>query len=145
MNVTHSIHIEAAPDTVWTVIADLERWPQWTRTVTSVRREDAGELRLGSSARIKQPLQPESRWVVTEFVRGRRFVWETRQPGLHMIGTHGIAAEGGGTRSLLRLEARGPIAVLLWAVLRLTVQRALVLENRGLKARCEAGRSHANE
>ena len=139
MKVVHSIYIDVSPDAVWLVTVDIDRWPEWTPTVTSVRREDAGELRLGSTVLMKQPLQPESRWVVTELARGRRFVWETRRPGLHMIGSHEMRAEGSGTRNLLRVDAQGPAAILLWPVLRLAMARALVAENQGLKWWCERG------
>lgn len=137
MRVEQSIRIEASPEVVWEVTRDVERWPEWTPTVTSVRRIDRGTFGPGSRARIKQPLQPESEWVVTEFEPGRRFAWETRRTGLSMTGTHEIIPEGSGTRSVLRVDAAGVLARLLWPVLRPAVRRALFDENRGLKRRCE--------
>ena len=140
LRVEHAIHIDASPDVVWEVTRDVERWPEWTPTVTSVRRVDGGPFGLGSVAWIKQPLQPESEWEVIEFTAGRRFAWTTRRRGLTMTGTHDIAPEGGGTRNTLGVDAAGLIAALLWPVLRLAMRRALADENRGLKARCESGR-----
>lgn len=137
MRVEDVIHIEAPTEVVWAVTRDVERWPEWTPTVTSVRRVGSGPFGLGSVARIKQPLQPESEWVVTGFVEGRRFAWTTRRRGLRMTGTHDVAPEGGGTRNTLSVDAAGPLAALLWPVLRLAMRRALSDENRGLKARCE--------
>lgn len=137
MRVEDVIHVDASPEVVWAVTRDVERWPEWTPTVTSVTRVDRGAFGLGSVARIKQPLQPESEWVVTEFADGRRFAWETRRRGLRMTGTHEISPDGAGTTSVLRVEAQGAVAVLLWPLLRLAMRRALADENRGLKARCE--------
>lgn len=137
MIVEHTIHIEAPPDVVWRVTEDVERWPEWTPTVTSVARTDQAPFGRGSVVRIKQPGQPESEWVVTEFEPGERFAWETRRPGLRMVGTHELSPDGSGTKNLLRVEARGPVAVLLWPVLRPLTRRALSDENGGLKRRCE--------
>jgi hypothetical protein len=39
--------------------------------------------------------------------------------------------------NVLRVEAAGALAVLLWPVLRLAVRRALSDENAGLKQHCE--------
>ncbi len=137
MRVTNTLHIDAAPAVVWAVTRDVERWPEWTPTVTAVRLVDGGDLAVGSVARIRQPMQPESEWVVTELEPGRRFVWETRRTGLRMVGGHEIEPDGDGTRNVLTVEASGALAVLLWPVLRLAMTKALADENRGLKARCE--------
>ena len=68
MRVDDVIHIDAPPEVVWAVTQDVGRWPEWTPTVTAVTRVDQGPFGLGSVARIKQPLQPQAPWVVTEFV-----------------------------------------------------------------------------
>lgn len=137
MIVRDVIYIEAPPEAVWDVTLDVERWPEWTPTVTSATLLDDGILKLGASARIKQPGQAEARWVVTAYESGRRFTWETRRPGLHMIATHEISRSGSGTQNALVMEAKGALAVLLRPVLRQTIRRALAAENLGLKKRCE--------
>ena len=143
MTVTNTIHITASPQTVWDVTIDVERWPQWTPTVTSVAILTDKPLRLGSIARIKQPMQKTADWVVTDFINERLFAWETRRAGLHMKGIHEMAADGAGTINTLRVEAHGILAILLWPVLRLAMRKSLADENRGLKIRCErsAGQS----
>ena len=137
MRVVDTIRIDAPPDVVWNVTRDVERWPEWTPTVTSVRVVSDGEFGLGSVARIRQPMQPESEWTVTVFEAGRRFAWATRRTGLRMVGTHEIAADGTGTRNVLSIDAEGPLAFMLWPVLRGAMRKALSDENRGLKACCE--------
>ena len=140
MKVVHTIHIDAPVDRVWSVTTDVERWPDWTPTVTSVVLVDKGVLALGSRARIKQPLQREAEWQVTEFTQGRRFAWQTVRAGMRMIGTHHMAEEQGGTRNVLTIEATGPVAFITWPLLRFAVQQTLSRENEGLKRHCEEAR-----
>jgi uncharacterized membrane protein len=137
MTVTDSIMIAAPLAVVWQITQDVERWPEWTPTVTAVRLTSGGPLRLGSVALIKQPLQPESKWVVTEFAAPQRFAWETRRTGLRMKGVHDLATLPGGTRSTLEVEATGLLARLLWPLLRPAMKQAIATENRGLKAHSE--------
>lgn len=135
------IYIEAQPNKVWDVIKDVEFWPEWSPTVTSVIRLDDGPFKLGSKAKIKQPGQPNSGWTVTEFIPGKRFVWETWRVGLHMRAYHEIETEGKGTTHANRLEATGIIAILLVPIFRSTIRRTLSKENLGLKTKCESENS----
>ena len=137
MRVEHAIDIDAPSEVVWRVTADVERWPEWTPTVTAVHRLDSEPFGRGSVARIKQPAQPAADWLVTAFDSGRMFTWESRRRGLRFVGTHEVSPRGGGTRNLLRVEAEGILAFLLWPVLKPAMQRALAAENRGLKQEAE--------
>jgi uncharacterized membrane protein len=137
MRVSHTIQIHAPLDRVWAVTLDLERWPDWTPTVTSVQRLDTGPVEVGSRVRMKQPLQPPSEWVVTRCEAGKVFAWETRRPGLRMVGTHEMRAARTGTTNILHVDAQGALAVLLWPLLLLAMGRALRDENLGLARYCE--------
>lgn len=137
MTLEETIHIDAPPDVVWAVTEDMERWPEWTRTVTAARRLDDGPFGIGSRVRIKQPAQAESDWTVTEYVSGAGFTWESRRRGLRMAASHRIWKDESGTFNTLRIEASGVVAVLFWPLFRIAIRRALQAENRGLKARCE--------
>lgn len=138
MIVRHEIHIDASPGLVWDVTVDVERWPEWTPTVTAAQLLGGGVLRPGAEAKLQQPGQPEARWVVTTFERGRGFTWETRRPGLRMIATHEIVRERAGVKNILSIEAKGIMAMALRPILRKTFRRALAEENLGLKKYCEA-------
>jgi uncharacterized membrane protein len=138
MRISDIIHINAPAEVVWTVTIDIERWPEWTPTITSVTRLDSGPLKPGSVARVTQPMQPVSEWVVTEITPGRVFSWETRRRGIHMSATHQIFPENGTTRNVLHVDVKGTLAVLFRPLLRFTIRRALAEENRGLKQRCES-------
>ena len=55
-------------------MSDVERWPQWTESVTSVQRLEPGPLAMGSRARIKQPRLLRATWQVTAIEAGRSFL-----------------------------------------------------------------------
>jgi Polyketide cyclase / dehydrase and lipid transport len=42
------IEINASPELVWAAVRDVERWPEWTHTVTSVRLRTPPPLTVGS-------------------------------------------------------------------------------------------------
>ncbi|MDT7677384.1 MAG: hypothetical protein QOD82_5286 [Pseudonocardiales bacterium] len=67
--------IDAPAERVWAVLADVEHWPDWTPTMTSVRLLTAGPLGPGSAAEIRQPKLPKAVWTVTGFEAGRRWSW----------------------------------------------------------------------
>jgi hypothetical protein len=133
--------VDAPPESVWLVMADVERWPDWTPTVSSARRLEGGPFRLGSRVMLTQPRLPRATWVVTEIDEGHGFTWESGGPGLRSIARHKIAAAGEGCTVTLSVEQRGPaspLVDLLWG--RLT-QRYVELEAESLDRRVSATRS----
>lgn len=133
-----SIRIEAPPQQVWEIYSDVERWPEWTPSVTSVERLTPGSLIVGFRARVRQPRLPAATWTVTELVEGSHFIWEAKGPGLTTVGGHFVEADTDGTRAVGRLDQHGPGgAIIGWLTARLT-RRYLEMEVQGLKARAEA-------
>ena len=61
---------------------DLEHWPEWTASVTSVELLEPGPLAVGTRARVIQPKLKPAVWEVTQAKAGRGFTWVTRHPGL---------------------------------------------------------------
>jgi uncharacterized membrane protein len=133
-----SIDIDAPPSRVWQVMSDVERWPEWTRSVDSVTRIDDGPLRLGSKARIDQPKVPPIVWEVTELEAGSHFIWEAQSPALTSKATHRVEQIEGGSRATLSVEQTGLGTVLLGWWLRRINEKYLRMEVEGLKARSEA-------
>jgi hypothetical protein len=135
-----SIEVDAPVERVFDVYSDVERWPEWTDSVTSVERLDEGPFQVGSRARVKQPRLPVAVWEVTEMVPGRSFTWVARGPGIVTTGTHEVvpAPASGKARATARLEQAGLLGPVLGTVTKGLTNRYLEMEMRGLKARCEA-------
>jgi uncharacterized membrane protein len=123
----------------WSVLVDVETWPRWTTSMTSVRRLDEGPLRVGSRARIKQPGMPEMVWRVSELRENELFSWESSSPGVRTVGHHGITRNPDGTTQIwLAVEQHGLLAGLIRALTGSRTRRYIELEAAGLKAASES-------
>jgi len=135
-----TIEISAPAQRVYDVYSDVERWPEWTESVTSVQRLDDGPLRVGSSARIKQPRLPTAEWEVTDIEPGRSFTWTARGPGIISTGSHVVARTDreGQVTATASVHQAGAFGWLLGLMTKRLTDRYLQIEVGGLKARCEA-------
>jgi len=132
-----AIDIPAAPERVWQVMSDVERWHEWTPSVRSITRLDTGPLRPGSRVVIRQPRFPPAWWKVVTLEPGRRFIWISTAPGMRVIASHGVEATATGSRATLSLELQGLLGGVFGRLTRDITNRYLALEASGLKARSE--------
>jgi uncharacterized membrane protein len=120
MDIERSIDIDAPREKVWTVMTDVERWPEWTASVTSVALLDAV-------------------WTVTACEPEHYFAWQTGAPGVRTVAGHRVEATGSnGTRVTLSLSWRGPLAPLIGLLYGKQSRHYVGMEAQGLKQRCEA-------
>ncbi len=135
---TKTIQIDATPDLVWKIMTDVERWPDWTTSITSLKRLDKGRFDVGSRARIKQPKLLPAVWTVTRLNAGRSFSWRSGTPGLHVIGYHAVKPAAKGSEVTLVVLFDGLFAPIAGLLFRKLNETYLELETTGLKRRCEA-------
>lgn len=135
---TQTIGIQAPPSVIWSVWSDLERWPEWTASITRIERLDSGPLAVGLRARVTQPRLPVATWRVTEADEGRDFTWETVSPGSRVIARHHIDTRAEGCRVTTSLTYEGVLGRIAGRLTRSLSERYLAMEAQGLKARCEA-------
>jgi len=135
-----SVTIDADAATVWEVFTDVERWSEWTASVTSLRALDEAELAVGRRYEIKQPRMMKLVWEVTAIDPGRSWTWKQRSLGATTLATHEVISDTEG-RTLVRqrIDQRGPLGVVVAVLTRRMTRRYLDLEAQGLKARSEAG------
>jgi uncharacterized protein YndB with AHSA1/START domain len=131
--------IAAPADLVWQVFSDVERWPEWTASVTKLTALDGPELRPGARFEIRQPRFPKLVWTVTEVDPGSSWTWVTRSPGATTTATHHVRAAGP-DRTVVEqvLDQAGPLGGLVGRLMAGTTRRYLEMEADGLKARSEA-------
>lgn len=134
MTFERSIDIPAPPDRVWQVMSDVERWHEWTPSVTRVTLFGR-PLGVGSRAMIRQPKFPPAWWKVSEVVPGREFTWVSWAPGLRVVAQHGVVPAGVGARATLRLVYGGAVGPWFARLTRDIVERYLDFEAEGLQAR----------
>lgn len=132
------VRIDAAPETVWIALADVERWPEWTASVTSIERIGAGPFELGSQARVRQPKLAKAVYTVTEFEPNQSFTWTTQSADIKTVAAHYIEpqADGGSTVRLV-LTQTGLFAPALKLFVGRLIRGYLTMEAEGLKARAE--------
>lgn len=138
MLLTTTVDIDAPPQRVFDVTIDVERWAEWTPSIDRIDL-DGQRLAIGATAEVRQPGVSAADWHVTDVVPSERFVWETRAPGVRMLGVHIVEPldEGRRTRATLRVEMTGLLSPIFAPFLKSMSQRFLRWEARGLKYRCE--------
>jgi hypothetical protein len=126
------VEIDASPDEVWAVLADVERWPEWNASFESAQRVDDGPLAMGSAVSLKQTGGKERDWTVARVEPGRAFDLGFTVAGLVPAGLcHEIEALPSG-RSRVTVTVLGRDGLLFRSWRRLARDDA-----RGLKRRLE--------
>ena len=131
-----SIEINAPPDHIQAILLDVERWPEWTASTTSVRRIDQGPFVLGSRARVQQPKLRPAVWEVTE-LNDRKFTWVTRSPGVQITAGHLVEPTRVGSRVTLSLKFSGLLAPLVGWLYGRSTRNYVRMEAEGLRQRAE--------
>jgi len=134
----YQVEIRDSPSRVWSVLLDVERWPEWTTSVTRIQRMEVGPISMGSRTRIWQPRLMPAVWCVTSLDEQRRiFAWTTRNFGVKIIGRHQLDAARNNTRLTLSIEYTGPLSAIVARVYRDLTLDYLQREGNGLKNICE--------
>jgi uncharacterized membrane protein len=107
----------AAPERLWAVLSDVEKWPDWIEVYEGVELQQPGPLKVGDTARVKQKGLAAGTWRVTEVEEQRVFAWESTQPGVRMVGRHVVRPVSGGSRLELSFEMTGWLSGIFGALL----------------------------
>ena len=97
---TATVRIAATPDRIWPMLADVQSWPRWLPTMTSVERLGDGKLTIGARYKIEQPRFRPTVWTVVSLGTPHSFAWEARGPGARALATHSLSLMPGGSLTL---------------------------------------------
>src|SRR6185312_927466 len=113
------VEIEAPAGVVWDVFSDVERWPEWTASVTRLTALDGPGLAVGRRFEIKQPRMPKLVWEVTDVTPGASWTWVQRSPGGQTAARHDVIPQTP-RRTLVqqRLDQRGPLGSVVGLLMR---------------------------
>lgn len=140
MNYTRSIRIHAPAEHVWSILIDVERWPEWTASISSVRRLEQGPISVGSRARVKQPKLASMIWTVVGLEPMRTFTWTAISGGVTTLAEHEITSDPDGTVTVtLSFRQTGVLAPIVGLFAAGLTRRYVDMEAEGLKRRSEAG------
>jgi len=132
------IDIDATPDAVWQVLSDVESWPKWTASMTSIQLLQQGDLKVGSTAKVTQPKLKPAVYTVTECEPGKSFVWSMKAAGVTVRGGHYVVDRGEGkTRMTLTIDQSGALSGLIGMLFGKRAREYVQMEAEGFKKAAE--------
>lgn len=138
IHIERTIDINAPPERVWSVMMDVERWPEWTDSMKSVERLHSGEFGVGSKAKLKIRRSPNPNvWTVTELTPNRSFTWETNSGGVKGVASHVIEPQGNGSKVTISVALSGIVATIFGPFITSPSRQNVDMEAEGLKRRSE--------
>jgi hypothetical protein len=132
-----TIDIAASPQRVWEVMTDIDRWHEWTPSITRITRLRNAPFAVGTRALSRQPKFPPAIWKITSIEPGKSFTWVSRVPGLRVVARHSVDAASAGARASLSVEIGGLLGGVWARMTRALTEKYLAFEAAGLKARSE--------
>jgi uncharacterized protein YndB with AHSA1/START domain len=105
----HTAKVGAPASAVWPLWGNPARWPEWNPQIQGAQVD--GELRVGTTVRVKMRRGGIVRHEVVELDPGARLVTETRFPGARTTHEHRVADVHQGAEITHVIRVSGP----LWA------------------------------
>ncbi len=136
-SVTRKLVVNSEAHTIFSVLADVEKWNEWTKSITSISFLEKERFVVGGKARILQPRLSPAIWTITEIVENKSFTWMTKTLGVTITATHSLDSTLEGTIVELRLIYEGLLSGLVFRLFSKMAIQNLELEIKGLKAECE--------
>ena len=136
VSVEFVLEIQAKPEKVWDILADIEAWPKW---------QDTDFAKLITPAPLKEGSKFEAnlggmRWDLTviEANRPRSITWGARRPGLKSVHGWELQERGGKTVATTRETISGWMVLPGYFVIRRTLSRVDKKWLADLKTRAES-------
>lgn len=138
MHTVEKFVTSAHPEIVWSVLADVEHWCDWTPTVVEIKPLTSAGLRLGAQYRIVQPRLRPAIYEITHWIPNQRFTWVQKILGGGMVADHRIEPRDGGSAVELSFTSEGLPANIVGSLFSKMIRDYVATEARSLKNRCDA-------
>jgi len=135
MRAVETLITSASPHVVWTVLADVVHWRDWTPTVIEIKALNGSGLMVGAKYRVVQPKLQPATYEVTEYIPNRRFTWAQKFAGGVMIADHQIVPGDGVTKVELSFTSKGLLANVIGNLFSRPIRDYVATEARSLKKR----------
>lgn len=132
------IFIQASAEQVWQVMQDVERWPEWTASISKVIPLDQGPIAVGKRVKVIQPKLQPAVWKFTKIQPNNGFEWITGNFVLRMVAQHWIQAVAGGAQVTLSVDISGWLAGFVAKKYGKLTRDYLQMEANGLKVKTES-------
>lgn len=136
------INIDCQPETVWKILTDFEKYPEWNPMIKSIegelRRRNRLKVRLEIKGMSKMTIKPK----VATFHSGKSFSWLGHLLIIGLFDGHHIFElnqnQDGSTEFIHREQFSGVMVPLMKKTLERRVASAFEEMNQALKSTCES-------
>jgi hypothetical protein len=129
--------INSTPDHIFSVLKQLDKWNQWTKSIISISFVNNDIIKVGAKIKVRQPKLSPAVWTITEILENKTLVWEKKSLGLKMTANHFIQESTEGPVVKLQIIYQGFLATLFYRLTASLTESYLTMEIAGLKKRCE--------
>jgi len=130
-----SIEVQASPQAVFALYADVSAWSSWDPDVRS--SSIAGAFVSGSTGKLKPSNGPEAKITFTEVVANQSFTVESRLPLCIMRFEHELSPTVSGTTVVHRVSFSGFLSPLFSRIIGSQIRKSLPQTMAGLKRTVE--------
>lgn len=142
MHVEHSILVNAAPEQLFALYADVSNWNRWDPDTKA--SSISGPFQAGTRGSLTPTKGNTVPMLLTSVVPNRSFTVEARIPLFCMVFEHELLPVNKATQVTHRLTFSGALAFLLGRVIGSQVNKGLPITLAKLKANAEAAESAAH-
>lgn len=136
-SISKNILINAKPEYIFRVLADIENWNLWTSSIKKIIIINDTKFNKGTKVKIVQPKLLPAVWEITEIEKDKYFTMEKRYVGLKMIAKHILEPRNNTTSVELVMIYEGVLAKLFYSLTSSLTSQYLTMEINGLKNKCE--------
>ena len=136
MKVEHSVLVNAAPERLFALYADVPNWNRWDPDTKASHID--GPFQAGTTGSLTPTKGNSVPMLLTSVVPNRSFTVEAKIPLFRMVFEHELLPADGATNVVHRVTFSGPLAFFLGRIIGSQLNKGLPVTLAKLKATAEA-------